>query len=60
MNLTNQPDDERLKLHEAIGVTALVVFVAVNLAFWGGVLVVRCYVVDAIDNFKKKGHHHVP
>ena len=54
MNLTNQPDDERLKLHEAIGVTALVVFVAVNLAFWGGVLVVRCYVVDAIDNFKKK------
>jgi len=60
MNLINQPNDERLRLHEAIGVTALIVFVAANLTFWIGVLVMRCYVVDAFDHFKKQLNRHVP
>jgi len=56
---TSTPEDDRLKLHEAIGVTALVAFAAFGLTFWVSVLVTRCYIVDAIDHFKRKGDNHV-
>ncbi len=58
-NPTTTIDDDRLKLHEAIGVTALVAFAAFGLTFWVSVLVIRCYIVDAIDHFKTKGDNHV-
>ena len=61
MNSTTS-DDERLKLHEAVAVTALVAFVAVGLTITVAALAARCVVVDAIDHLKKKwkGGPHAP
>jgi hypothetical protein len=46
--------DGRLKLHEAIGVTALVAFVAVGLVISVAALAIRCVTVDAIDSLRPK------
>ena len=65
MKLTNPPnptpttDNDRLKLHEAIGATALVAFAAFGLTVTFAALATRCVIVDAIDHFKTKGDNHV-
>ena len=56
---SNTHQDERLKLHEAVGVTALVAFVAISVTVTFTFLAARCYVVDTIVHFKKKGDNHV-
>ncbi len=60
MNSSNS-NDERLKLHEAVAVTALVAFAAFSVTLTVAALAARCVVVDAIDHFKKKrkGGTHV-
>ena len=51
----NPYQDERLKLHEAIGVTALVTFVAASMVVVVATLSLRCVVIDAYEHFNKKG-----
>ena len=55
MNQTTKDHDERLKLHEAIAVTALVAFLAISVTISFGALALRAVVVDAVDQFKQKG-----
>lgn len=54
MNSSN-PRDERIKLHEAAGVAALLTFLTISQTATYTLLVARCYVVDAIDHIKRKG-----
>jgi hypothetical protein len=49
------PPSERIKLHEAVAVTALVAFVAVTLTTTVAVLTARLYVVELLDHIKPKG-----
>ena len=51
----NPQKDERLKVYEAIGATALVVFVAGAVAVSFAFLAAQCVVVETIDHFKRKG-----
>ena len=52
---TNPYQDERLRLHEALGVTALVAFVAAGVVISFAALALRCVVIDAVDQLKQKG-----
>lgn len=54
------PDDERLKLGDAVYVTALVAFAASAVAVTFGALAIRCVVVDAVSHLRRKGGQHVP
>jgi hypothetical protein len=55
----SEDDCDRLKIHEAIGVTALVAFVAVGLVISFVALAIRCVAVDAIDSLRKGRSHDV-
>ena len=52
---TNPDHDDRLKLSEAIGATALVVFAAGAIAISFAFLAARCIVIETIDHLKQKG-----
>jgi hypothetical protein len=52
---TNPDPDERLKLTEAIGATALVVFAAGAIVISFAFLAARCIVIETIDHLKQKG-----
>lgn len=52
---TTKDNAERLKLYEAIGATALLAFVAASLVISFAVLAMRCVIIDAVDQFKRKG-----
>jgi hypothetical protein len=61
MNPSNDLN-ERIKLHEPVGVAGMLVFLAVSLPTIYTLLVARCYVVDLADHLKskRKGGRHVP
>ena len=55
---TNGPrkyDGERLKVHEVIGATALVVFAAGAIVISFAFLAAQCVVVETIGHIRKKG-----
>ena len=54
---TNTPNhqDERLKIHEAVGVVALVAFVAACVTISFAAIALRGVTISAIDHIKKKG-----
>ena len=52
---TNPYQDERLKIHEAVGVVALVAFVAAGVTISFAALALRGVTIGAIDHIKKKG-----
>lgn len=56
MSANAKEDDDRLKIHEAIGVTALVAFVAFAVVVSTAALAVRCVLVDTFTTKRKEPH----
>jgi hypothetical protein len=55
-----QSDEEPIKLHELVTVTALIVFTCVGVAACFTTIATCQYVDDTIKRFRKKGGRHAP